>query len=83
MNNKQDYDVLGFIIWLVHLLLMQVRKQVNSTWSVGVNVWNHCTSLKRPIKIYDPTSGSGSLLINIGLQNMSTMKIKSNITHKS
>ena len=72
MDKKQDYDVLGFIYeYLIQNFAANAGKKADEFSPMGVSVLKFlivAEHLKdRPeIKIYDPTSGSGSLLINIG-----------------
>lgn len=73
MDGKQDYDVLGFIYeYLISMFAANAGKKAGEFYTP------HEVSLlmseivadqlkdRKEIKIYDPTSGSGSLLINIG-----------------
>lgn len=73
MDGKQDYDVLGFIYeYLISNFAANAGKKAGEFYTP------HEVSLlmseivadqlkeREEIKIYDPTSGSGSLLINIG-----------------
>ena len=73
MNGRQDYDVLGFIYeYLISMFAANAGKKAGEFYTphevsllMSQIVANHLKN--RPeIKIYDPTSGSGSLLINIG-----------------
>ena len=73
MDGKQDYDVLGFIYeYLISMFAANAGKKAGEFYTpheVSVLmpeiVANHLKD-REHIKIYDPTSGSGSLLINIG-----------------
>lgn len=73
MDGKQDYDVLGFIYeYLISMFAANAGKKAGEFYTphevsllMSEIVANHLKG-KREIKIYDPTSGSGSLLINIG-----------------
>ena len=75
MNNdrKQDYDVLGFIYeYLISQFAANAGKKAGEFYTphevsvlISEIVAEHLKD-KSEIKIYDPTSGSGSLLINIG-----------------
>ena len=73
MNSKQDYDVLGFIYeYLISMFAANAGKKAGEFYTPhGVSVLiseivaDHLKD-KNEIEIYDPTSGSGSLLINIG-----------------
>lgn len=73
MDGKQDYDVLGFIYeYLISNFAANAGKKAGEFYTphevsllMSEIVADHLK--ERPeIKIYDPTSGSGSLLINIG-----------------
>lgn len=73
MNNKQDYDVLGFIYeYLIGSFAANAGKKAGEFYTpheVSVlmsEIIAHHLKDQQEIKIYDPTSGSGSLLINIG-----------------
>lgn len=73
MDKKQDYDVLGFIYeYLISMFAANAGKKAGEFYTphevsrlMSEIVANHLKD-KKEIKIYDPTSGSGSLLINIG-----------------
>ena len=73
MNGKQDYDVLGFIYeYLISMFAANAGKKAGEFYTphevsilMSEIVANHLKN-RTQIKIYDPTSGSGSLLINIG-----------------
>ena len=73
MNGKQDYDVLGFIYeYLISNFAANAGKKAGEFYTphevsllMSEIVANHLKD-RSEIKIYDPTSGSGSLLINIG-----------------
>ena len=73
MSGKQDYDVLGFIYeYLISMFAANAGKKAGEFYTphevsllMSEIVANHLKD-KEEIKIYDPTSGSGSLLINIG-----------------
>lgn len=73
MDGKQDYDVLGFIYeYLIEKFAANAGKKAGEFYTpheVSVlmsEIIAHHLRDKREIQIYDPTSGSGSLLINIG-----------------
>lgn len=73
MNGKQDYDVLGFIYeYLLSNFAANAGKKAGEFYTpheVSVlmsKIVAHHLKNKKEIKIYDPTSGSGSLLITIG-----------------
>lgn len=71
-DNKEDYDVLGFIYeYLLKNFAANAGKAGEfytphevSVLMAEIIAWN--LRGKEEISIYDPTSGSGSLLINIG-----------------
>ena len=73
MDGKQDYDVLGFIYeYLISMFAANAGKKAGEFYTphevsllMSEIVANHLKG-KSEIEIYDPTSGSGSLLINIG-----------------
>lgn len=73
MDNKQGYDVLGYIYeYLIEKFAANAGKKAGEFYTpheVSVlmsHIIAHELKHKDTIKIYDPTSGSGSLLINIG-----------------
>lgn len=73
MDGKQDYDVLGFIYeYLISNFAANAGKKAGEFYTphevsllMSEIVAEHLKN-RDEIKIYDPTSGSGSLLINIG-----------------
>ena len=73
MDGKQDYDALGFIYeYLISNFASNAGKKAGEFYTphevsllMSEIVANHLKD-RNEIKIYDPTSGSGSLLINIG-----------------
>lgn len=73
MDGKQDYDVLGFIYeYLISNFAANAGKKAGEFYTphevsllMSEIVAYHLKD-REEIKIYDPTSGSGSLLINIG-----------------
>jgi len=73
MDGKQDYDVLGFIYeYLIEKFAANAGKKAGEFYTphevsvlMSEIVADHLKD-KKEIQIYDPTSGSGSLLINIG-----------------
>jgi type I restriction enzyme M protein len=73
MDGKQGYDVLGFIYeYLISMFAASAGKKAGEFYTphevsilMSEIVADHLKDRKE-IKIYDPTSGSGSLLINIG-----------------
>lgn len=73
MDAKQDYDVLGFIYeYLISKFAANAGKKAGEFYTpheVSVlmsEIIAYHLRGKQRIDIYDPTSGSGSLLINIG-----------------
>lgn len=73
MNGKQGYDVLGYIYeFLIEKFAANAGKKAGEFYTpheVSVlmsHIIAHELKHKDTIEIYDPTSGSGSLLINIG-----------------
>ncbi len=73
MDGKQDYDVLGFIYeYLISNFAANAGKKAGEFYTphevslLMSEIVAHHLQGEREIKIYDPTSGSGSLLINIG-----------------
>ena len=73
MDDKQGYDVLGFIYeYLISMFAANAGKKAGEFYTphevslvMSEIVANHLKD-RGKIEIYDPTSGSGSLLINIG-----------------
>lgn len=73
MDGRQDYDVLGFIYeYLISNFAANAGKKAGEFYTphevsllMSEIVADHLKD-RQHIKIYDPTSGSGSLLINIG-----------------
>lgn len=73
MDGRQDYDVLGFIYeYLISNFAANAGKKAGEFYTphevsllMSEIVADHLKD-RQKIKIYDPTSGSGSLLINIG-----------------
>lgn len=72
-SRKQDYDMLGFIYeFLIEKFASNAGKKAGEFYTphevsllMSEIVADHLKD-RNEIKIYDPTSGSGSLLINIG-----------------
>lgn len=73
MDGRQDYDVLGFIYeYLISNFAANAGKKAGEFYTPHevsqlmseIIAWH--LNGRGEIKIYDPTSGSGSLLINIG-----------------
>lgn len=73
MDGKQGYDVLGFIYeYLISMFAANAGKKAGEFYTphevsllMSEIIANHLKD-REEISIYDPTSGSGSLLINIG-----------------
>lgn len=73
MDGKQDYDVLGFIYeYLIEKFASNAGKKAGEFYTphevslLMSEIVSYHLRDRNEIKIYDPTSGSGSLLINIG-----------------
>ena len=73
MDGKQDYDVLGFIYeYLISNFAANAGKKAGEFYTphevslLMSEIIAYHLKDRKEIKIYDPTSGSGSLLINIG-----------------
>jgi type I restriction enzyme M protein len=73
MDGKQDYDVLGFIYeYLIEKFASNAGKKAGEFYTphevslLMSEIIAYHLKDRTEIKIYDPTSGSGSLLINIG-----------------
>lgn len=88
MNGKQDYDVLGFIYeYLIGMFAANAGKKAGEFYTpheVSVlmsEIIAHQLKDKKEIQIYDPTSGSGSLLINIGNSVAKHMSGQDNIKY--
>ena len=88
MDGKQDYDVLGFIYeYLISNFAANAGKKAGEFYTphevsllMSEIVAEHLKDRKE-IKIYDPTSGSGSLLINIGKSVSKFMNSDDNIKY--
>lgn len=73
MDGKQDYDVLGFVYeYLIGMFAANAGKKAGEFYTphevsvlMSEIIAEHLKD-RNKIQIYDPTSGSGSLLINIG-----------------
>lgn len=88
MNSKSDYDVLGFIYeYLISMFAATAGKKAGEFYTpheVSVlmsEIVAHELKDKKEIQIYDPTSGSGSLLINIGASVAKHMDDENNIKY--
>ena len=73
MDEKQGYDVLGYIYeYLISNFASNAGKKAGEFYTphevstLMSEIIAHHLKEKKNISIYDPTSGSGSLLINIG-----------------
>lgn len=88
MDGKQDYDVLGFIYeYLIGMFAANAGKKAGEFYTphevsllMSEIVAEHLDNRDK-IEIYDPTSGSGSLLINIGKSVSKRMAKKNNIKY--
>jgi type I restriction enzyme M protein len=77
MDGKQDYDVLGFIYeYLISMFAANAGKKAGKFYTprevsllMSEIVADHVKNMNE-IKIYDPTSGSSSLLINEGVDGL-------------
>ncbi|WP_392564872.1 type I restriction-modification system subunit M [Orbus wheelerorum] len=88
MNANQGYDVLGYIYeYLIEKFAANAGKKAGEFYTpheVSVlmsNIIAHELKHKDTIEIYDPTSGSASLLINIGEAIEKYAKNKDSITY--
>jgi len=87
-DGSQDYDVLGFIYeYLIENFAANAGKKAGEFYTphevsllMSEIVAAHLKDLNH-IDIYDPTSGSGSLLINIGRAVAKYMKDKSQVKY--
>lgn len=88
MDDKQGYDVLGFIYeYLISMFAANAGKKAGEFYTphevsilMSEIVASHLKDRDK-IDIYDPTSGSGSLLINIGKSVAKYMKEKNHIRY--
>ena len=88
MDGKQDYDVLGFIYeYLISMFAANAGKKAGEFYTphevslLMSELIAHHVKDKAEIQIYDPTSGSGSLLINIGQSVTKHMDDQNNIKY--
>ena len=88
MSGQQGYDVLGYIYeYLIEKFAANAGKKAGEFYTpheVSVlmsHIIAHELKHKDTIEIYDPTSGSGSLLINIGEAVEKYAKNKDSITY--
>lgn len=87
-DGSQDYDVLGFIYeYLISNFAANAGKKAGEFYTphevsvlMSEIIANHLHDRDR-IEIYDPTSGSGSLLINIGRSVTKHISNKNNIKY--
>ena len=88
MNGKQGYDVLGFIYeYLIGMFAANAGKKAGEFYTphevsllMSEIIADHLKD-REEISIYDPTSGSGSLLINIGHSVAKHLKSADNIKY--
>ena len=88
MDGKQDYDVLGYIYeYLIEKFAANAGKKAGEFYTphevsllMSEIIADHVKN-KDKIVIYDPTSGSGSLLINIGRSVAKHIEGKDNIKY--
>ena len=88
MDDKQGYDVLGFIYeYLISMFAANAGKKAGEFYTphevslvMSQIVAEHLKDREK-IEIYDPTSGSGSLLINIGQSVAKFLKDKDKIKY--
>jgi type I restriction enzyme M protein len=88
MDGRQGYDVLGFIYeYLISMFAANAGKKAGEFYTpheVSVlisEIIAHHVKDKPTIQIYDSTSGSGSLLLNIGQSIAKHMADKDNIRY--
>ena len=88
MDGKQGYDVLGFIYeYLISMFAANAGKKAGEFYTpheVSVlisEIIAHHVKDRDTIQIYDSTSGSGSLLLNIGQSIAKHMADKDNIKY--
>ncbi len=88
MDGRQDYDVLGFIYeYLISMFAANAGKKAGEFYTphevsivMSEIIADHLKD-RDEIQIYDPTSGSGSLLINIGRSVAKHMDKDNNIKY--
>ncbi|MEO9273627.1 type I restriction-modification system subunit M [Marinomonas sp. 5E14-1] len=88
MNGNQGYDVLGYIYeYLIEKFAANAGKKAGEFYTphevslLMSHIIAHELQDRDTIEIYDPTSGSGSLLINIGEAVAQYAKGKDNIVY--
>lgn len=87
-SGRQSYDVLGFIYeYLISMFAANAGKKAGEFYTphevsvlMSEIIADHVKN-KKQIDIYDPTSGSGSLLLNIGESITKHMDEKDNIKY--
>ncbi|HZK23547.1 MAG TPA: type I restriction-modification system subunit M, partial [Atopostipes sp.] len=88
MNEKQGYDVLGFVYeYLISMFAANAGKKAGEFYTphevsllMSEIVADHLQE-REHVEIYDPTSGSGSLLLNIGHSLSKYVKNKDKIKY--
>lgn len=88
MDGREDYDVLGFIYeYLISNFAANAGKKAGEFYTphevsvlMSEIIADHLKDRDK-IEIYDPTSGSGSLLINIGQSAANRMGSRDNIKY--
>ncbi|MBE9487915.1 MAG: type I restriction-modification system subunit M [Bacteroidetes bacterium] len=87
-HGNQDYDILGFIYeYLISNFAANAGKKAGEFYTphevalLMSEIVAHHSENKEKIEIYDPTSGSGSLLINIGQAVAKHINNKDNIKY--
>lgn len=87
-DNKENYDALGFIYeYLIENFAANAGKKAGEFYTphevslLMSEIVAHHLRDRKEIKIYDPTSGSGSLLINIGKSAARYMGTGNNIAY--
>ncbi|MCF6263594.1 MAG: type I restriction-modification system subunit M [Xanthomonadales bacterium] len=88
MDGKQGYDVLGYIYeYLIEKFAANAGKKAGEFYTphevslLMSEIVAHHLKDRENIEIYDPTSGSGSLLINIGSSVAKHVNDKNNIKY--
>ncbi|MCK5661843.1 MAG: type I restriction-modification system subunit M [Thiotrichaceae bacterium] len=88
MDGKQGYDVLGFVYeYLISMFAANAGKKAGEFYTphevslLMSEIVAHHLKDKKELQIYDPTSGSGSLLINIGSSVAKHIDDKNNIKY--
>ncbi len=88
MDDKQGYDVLGFIYeYLISMFAANAGKKAGEFYTphevstLMAEIVAHHLRSRNKIDIYDPTSGSGSLLITIGKAVAKYMQDKDHIRY--